>query len=412
MTRLPDPDWLTAKPSQHVMAALNAERPSSARFVGGCVRNALLGLTASDIDIATQLPPDTVSRVLRAAGCAVHPTGIEHGTVTVVSSGSVFEVTTLRRDVETDGRRATVAFTEDWAEDAQRRDFTINSLYADASGEVFDPTGAGVDDIAAHRIVFVGDAETRIREDYLRILRFFRFFAWYGRGNPDREGIEACTRLAVGLEQISAERIWMELKKLVCAPSPHTAITAMTETGVMEKVMPEARHPERLERIAAMDLADGAEPDPLLRVLALATDGERALADFARRMKVSNEERKRLLAPLPAPDAVRPDSNEKALYRLAYRAGRTALSDRISLLRADQPDADAQWKTQQQRLAIWRRPELPVGGADVMASGVPEGPLVGPVLRAVEDRWVESDFTLSRAELLDQITEAAKEQGA
>ncbi|MEQ1784957.1 MAG: CCA tRNA nucleotidyltransferase, partial [Hyphomonadaceae bacterium] len=186
MPQLAIQPWMIA--ARRVMDALEAARPDCARYVGGCVRNALLGEPVSDIDIATQLVPDEVTQVMRAAGIAVHPTGIEHGTLTVVADHQPFEVTTLRRDVETDGRRAVVAFTQDWAEDAQRRDFRINALYADRNGQIFDPTGGGLDDLAARRIVFVGDPETRIREDYLRILRFFRFYAWYGREAPDAAG--------------------------------------------------------------------------------------------------------------------------------------------------------------------------------------------------------------------------------
>ena len=200
--------WLESQATRAVMAALEAAGgPGCVRFVGGCVRNSLLGQSVDDIDIATRLRPEETIAALKAAGLKAVPTGVEHGTVTGVSERRPYEITTLRRDVETDGRRAVVAFTEDWAEDAARRDFRLNALYADAAGTVFDPTGGGLDDAAAGRIVFVGEAETRIREDYLRILRFFRFYAWYGRGAPDAVGLAACATLKAGMGQLSADRV-------------------------------------------------------------------------------------------------------------------------------------------------------------------------------------------------------------
>jgi poly(A) polymerase len=211
------------------MAALEAAGgPDCARFVGGCVRNALIGAPVADIDIATTLEPEETDRAIRAAGLKAVPTGIAHGTVTAVSAHQPFEITTLRRDVTTDGRNATVAFTDDWAEDAARRDFRLNALYADGEGRVFDPTGEGVSDAVAGRIVFVGDPETRIREDYLRILRFFRFFAWYGRGEPDAAALAACGALAPGMTRLSAERVSKELMTLLAAPDPREAMAAMS----------------------------------------------------------------------------------------------------------------------------------------------------------------------------------------
>lgn len=408
MTHLPENDWLKAKSTRRVMDALESERANCARFVGGCVRNALLGQPVSDIDIATQLTPDDVMRVMKAAGCAVHPTGIEHGTITVVAMNRPFEVTTLRRDVETDGRRATVAFTEDWAEDAQRRDFTINALYADANGAIYDPTGGGLQDIADRRIVFVGDADMRIREDYLRILRFFRFFAWYGAGAPDAQGLAACARLVDGLERISAERIWMEFKKLLAAPQPMPAMDAMSEAGVTRKIMPGEVRMGRLDKLVAIDEREGRSPDPLLRIMALAPDDPAGLADFARRLKVSNDERSRLLSAAAKVEPIPADLDEAGLFRLAYRSGTQELADRFNLLRAQSPDQEQGLKTHLERLENWKRPEFPVGGADVIAAGVAEGPRIGPILRAVEEEWVVSDFKMSREQLLARVQAHAK----
>ncbi|RZJ27620.1 MAG: CCA tRNA nucleotidyltransferase, partial [Brevundimonas sp.] len=224
MTMLTGQDWLKSSATRAVLAALEASGgPDCARFVGGCVRNALMGRPIDDVDIATSLKPEDTEAAIRAAGLKAVPTGIAHGTVTAVSERQPFEITTLRRDVTTDGRNATVAFTDDWAEDAARRDFRLNALYADGEGQVFDPTGQGVADAAAGRIVFVGDPRTRIREDYLRILRFFRFFAWYGQGEPDVEGLEACRDLAPGISRLSAERVSKELMKLLAATDPRAA---------------------------------------------------------------------------------------------------------------------------------------------------------------------------------------------
>lgn len=213
LNRLPVQPWMQADGARRVMRALNAGAPDSARFVGGCVRNALLGQPVADIDIATKWEPDEVTRRLLKANVAVHPTGIEHGTVTAVANNQPYEITTLRRDVSTDGRHATVAFTTDWTEDAKRRDFHVNALYCDLMGDLIDPTGRGISDLREQKIAFIGDADTRLKEDYLRILRFFRFNAWYGSGQLDVEGLSACLRHRAGLETISVERIWSELKK-------------------------------------------------------------------------------------------------------------------------------------------------------------------------------------------------------
>ena len=232
--------WMTAGETAAVLNALEAEGgPDCARFVGGCVRDALLGRPVSDVDIATTLPPDRVSRTLKAAGLRAVPTGVEHGTVTAVSGGRPFEITTLRRDVSTDGRRAVVAFTEDWLEDAERRDFTLNALYARRNGEVFDSSGRGVEDARAGRIVFMGDPVRRILEDHLRILRFFRFFAWFGRGEPDGPALAACAEHKGAIASLAAERISTELLKLLGADDPRRALRLMAQTGVLATVLPD-----------------------------------------------------------------------------------------------------------------------------------------------------------------------------
>src|SRR5688572_6528451 len=235
---LGQPHWITALETVAVLDALEAEGGADcARFVGGCVRNSLVGRQIDDLDIATTLTPDRVTRALVAAGLRAVPTGIDHGTVTAISNHRPHEITTLRRDVATDGRRATVAFTEDWCEDAQRRDFTLNALYARRDGSIFDPTGHGVADAKAGRIVFVGEPEQRLTDDHLRNLRFFRFYAWFGKGAPDAAAIAACAKLKDRIDNLAAERISKELLKLLAADDPRAAVRLMAETGVLDVVL-------------------------------------------------------------------------------------------------------------------------------------------------------------------------------
>lgn len=398
MQRLDPQPWMTSKSAQRVMSALDAIRPGCARFVGGCVRNALLGEPVADVDIATQLVPELVQKAMIAAGIAVHPTGIEHGTLTVVADSHPYEVTSLRQDVETDGRRAVVAFTDDWALDAQRRDFRINALYASPDGVLYDPTGGGLDDIAARRIVFVGDAETRIREDYLRILRFFRFQAWYGRSLPDEEGLEACARLRSGLADISAERIWMETRKLVAAPQPLSALDAMKDAGVFGQLFPEAKGLELIGKLIRLEMQEDLGPDPMVRFLSLFWKDADAVHAVANRLKMSNEERHRLNWAVRDETPIWGGVTEHEVRAALYRAGEQVIRDRIVLEWAN--DGSADWRDVHDLAERWRRPTMPVNGSDLLALGVTEGPAIGDALRRLEDAWIDSDFALGRDELL------------
>ena len=295
---------MEAQATRAVMAALQAEGGvGAARYVGGCVRDTLLRLPAAmappaagdavlDIDIATPLAPPRVIAALERAGLKAVPTGIAHGTVTAVSQGRPFEITTLRRDVQTNGRHAVVAFTDDWAQDAARRDFRLNALYAEPDGRLHDPIGGGIADALAGRVAFVGDAATRIAEDYLRILRFFRFQAWYGRGEPDAAGLAACAALADGLAGLSAERVAKELLKLLAAPDPLPALSAMVACGVLQR-LPLQAEVERLARLRALEDALGLPADPILRLAALSRGDPLTLA---RRLRLSNADRDRLAA--------------------------------------------------------------------------------------------------------------------
>jgi len=386
--------------AQPVMDALEAARAGSARFVGGCVRNALLGEPVADVDIATQLTPDEVEQACRAAGLGVHPTGVEHGTLTITVNHAPFEVTTLRRDVETDGRRAVVAFTQDWSEDAERRDFRMNALYADREGTIHDPTG-GLADIAERRVVFVGDPDTRIREDYLRILRFFRFQAWYGRAAPDAAGLDACGRLRAGLAGISAERIWAETKKLLTAPAPLPALSAMKASGVFAQLFPEAKGLDLFAKLIALEAREELKPDPMVRFLSLFWRDADAVKSVASRLRLSNDERDRLGRAAADPRPLSDVSTEVDIRVAIYRSGAQVVRDRALLGWAD--SGDHAWAEMLVMAEIWPAPLLPLTGADLLAAGREPGPSIGSALRVAEDAWISSDFTLTREELLALI---------
>ena len=407
--RLPPAPWLSAPATCAVVAALAAEGGAGvARYVGGCVRDTLLGLPAAldpvavpalDIDIATPLPPLRVVAALERAGLKAVPTGLAHGTVTAVSDGRPYEITTLRRDVETDGRHAVVAFTDDWAQDAARRDFRLNALYAEPDGRLHDPTGGGIADALAGRVVFVGEAATRIAEDYLRILRFFRFHAWYGQGEPDPGGLAACAALADGLAGLSAERVAKELLKLLAAPDPLPSLRAMSASGVLSRLSLEA-DVERLTRLRAIEGALELAPDALLRLAALSR-GEPAL--LATRLRLSNLQANRLRAaagPLDEATAMTAQTARRRLYEL----GDQAFRDRL-LLQVGVAEAEAA-----RRLlalaAAWRAPSFPLGGEAIKAAGVAHGPEIGRVRREVEAWWIAHDFPQDR-EALDAALRVA-----
>ncbi len=385
--RIDDQPWLTAPATRAVMAALEAAGgPGCARYVGGCVRNALIGAPVADIDIATMLKPEQTDRAIRAAGLKAVPTGIAHGTVTAVSERRPFEITTLRRDVSTDGRNATVAFTDDWAEDAARRDFRLNALYADGEGRVFDPTGEGLADAAAGRIVFVGDPETRIREDYLRILRFFRFFAWYGRGEPDAAALDACRVLAPGMVRLSAERVSKELMTLLAAPNPGIAMSVMAGAGVMMQILPEGEMGPRFE--AAVRLSS----DPVIRLMTLFPADESVTKAASTRLRLPNATRDRLAAAAVAMPSVSLAMADPEVRAAVYRHGTRAVADALYRRWSEEP-AGAESATRLLALAEgWRAPAMPVGGRELARMGVEPGPETGRLLKAFEDGWIADDF--------------------
>jgi len=380
--------WLSEPETYAVMQALG-----EARFVGGAVRNALLGAAVIDIDIAVPVPPQESIALLEAAGIKTVPTGLDHGTITAIKNGKVFEVTSLRRDIATDGRHAVVAYTRDWSEDSARRDFTINALYAGADGEIFDYHG-GIEDLIAGRVRFVGEPHARISEDYLRILRLFRFHAWYGRGDMDAEALRAAAEGRAGLKQLSGERIAKEMLRLLECPNPVPALRVMAASAILSEILPFALQWPRLEQMIQLDADNFFAPDPILRLGALLPDDLAAARAVAERLRFSTVDRERLedlagggaqaLSHLPARD----------IRRVLYELGVSAFTDQVRLGWANaSPGTNAiPWRVLLSVAATFEKPRFPLTGRDVMALGVPEGPRVGKILSAVEDWWIDQDF--------------------
>ncbi|WP_188236546.1 CCA tRNA nucleotidyltransferase [Sphingopyxis sp. LK2115] len=391
MTRLPGAPWRERPGLRRVVAALAADG-GAVKVVGGAVRDTLLGLDVTDVDLATPLVPEEVTRRLEAAGIKVIPTGIAHGTVTAIASGDHHEITTLRRDVATDGRRATVAFAEEWRDDAARRDFTINALYADPdTGEVDDWFG-GLADLAVGRVAFIGDPATRIAEDHLRILRFYRFAARFGRGDLDPESHAAVVAARQSLKSLSRERIADELTKLLALPDPRAIVAQMHGDGIFAVLLPEldTGFAATLDRLLANEAAAGIAPAPLRRLAALLPADAAIAEQVASRLRLSTRQRKHLAAlGGHRHDVVRP------ARQLAHAIGIDAARD-VHLLAGD-PAALA-------ALADWQVPALPLKGGDIVARGIAAGPEVARILKAVEAAWVAEDFPgpARVVELVDQ----------
>lgn len=373
--RLPDADWLGRPALAVLVKALGA---GQARYVGGAVRDTLLGLAVKDVDIATPLEPQEVIRRLKAHAIQVVPTGIDHGTVTAIIEGGAVEITTLRHDVSTDGRRATVAFAKGWQDDAARRDFTINALYADPETlEIFDYFG-GWEDLQTRRLRFIGDAHERIREDHLRILRYFRFQARFGSQPADPIAERACSELAATLKGLSRERVGMEMMNLLGLPDPAPTVARMAELGVLAEVLPEA-DVAALAALVAEELRQGVEPDALRRLAALIPADVSLAEGVASRFRLSGAQKKRLArAAGRSPEGPRPGDDPRTL---AYRLGRPAALDRLLLTCASVAP-----------LQGWEIPTFPLKGGDVVARGVTVGPEVSRLLQAVEAVWIASGF--------------------
>jgi poly(A) polymerase len=401
--------WLRSAATQCVFGVLEAGG-HTARAVGGSVRNSLLALPVSDIDIATDALPEQTLKLAKAAGLSTIPTGLSHGTVTVMAQGIVFEVTTLRRDVATDGRHADVAFTTDWVMDASRRDFTINALYCDRHGEIFDPLG-GLRDLAPLRIRFIGDARQRITEDYLRILRFFRFTATYAAdGSFDVEGLRACADLSTGLARISGERIAVELLKLLAAPHAIEAVVAMADSGIFTAAVPIVPHVADTAKLAEIENHLGKTADPLLRLGAL---GVVSLVDAHKlngRLKLSTADHKRITATVRNGPLIVPNLSTRDAKALVYRLGVARFIDAVLIAWCRSPRSpDDQAYTDLIALSdSWAAPTLPLNGHDVAAAGVKLGPEIGRTLAALEDEWIASDFQWDRDRLLEALAHYVK----
>ncbi len=412
MTSIAAEPWFQAPALRRVFELLNVEG-GEARVVGGAVRNSLLGLAAGDVDLATTWRPEEVAERAKAAGIKVVPTGIDHGTVTLVIDGTPFEVTTLRRDVATHGRRAEVAFGTGWKEDAERRDFTINALYANSEGEIFDFVG-GLADLESRTLRFIGNAAERVAEDYLRILRFFRFFALYGSGRPDAEGLRACAQARAKLSTLSAERVWGEMKKLLSAEDPGRALLWMRQAGVLGEVLPETEKwgIDAIPGLIAAEKIFSWAPDPLLRLAAIVPPDSERLRGLAERLRLSKAEAAYLVRFAEAP-AIAPTLPDAALDRELYRRGKEGIIARLKLSLASarrKSETDpaflaetASFRRLLARAEKWQRPVFPLNGADVLKAGVAPGPQVGELLSQLENFWVERNFSVDRATLVARL---------
>jgi poly(A) polymerase len=403
--RLDDAPWLKTGAAARVLALLNTDG-EEARVVGGAVRNALLDRPIGDIDIATTALPDEVTRRAKAAGIKSVPTGIEHGTVTLVADGKPFEVTTLREDTETFGRKAKVAFGRDWVRDAERRDFTINGLSADTQGLVHDYVG-GLEDIAARRVRFIGEPDKRIAEDYLRILRFFRIHAAYGAGEPDRAGYLACIGGREGLASLSAERIRVEILKLMIADGAAGSVNAMVDGGLSLPIFGGIAYPGPFAAITSIEHALDLSPDPIRRLGVLAVAVTEDAKRLALRLRLTNAETKAL------------DSMGHRWWRLAgmdeararrrlYRLGADRYRERLMLAwaRSGEGSDAASWRALASLPERWRAPKFPLKAADFIARGVAQGPGLGQALALAEDAWLAAEFPLDQASL-DAIADQA-----
>ena len=406
---IPVPDWMAAPETRAVTDALGA-KGAVVRFVGGCVRDTLLGRAVADIDLATPDPPETVTALLKKAGLRAIATGIEHGTITAVADGRSFEVTTLRHDVETFGRHAKVAFTDDWEADSMRRDFTMNAIYCGPDGTLYDPQN-GEADLRAGRVRFVGEARERIAEDVLRLLRFFRFHAWFGKGAADEDALAACREAVAQLEILSVERVWHELKRLLAAPDPAPHIRLMAENGILQHVLPEMKTgtgtDAALAALTAIEAGLGkagpGESEPLrhLAILLGGKDAETAAEKVAERLKLSNAERDRLAA--LAGGELDAGGDATTWRRALYTSGAELFRDRVLLAWATNPQREETYRKMLAEAEAWTPPSLPATGGDVLALGMDPGAAVGEMLSRLEAWWIAEDFKPGREDCLEKL---------
>lgn len=392
---LPEQDWLRDKATKKLMSALeqgadNAELPV-ALFVGGCVRDALIGKAVHDIDLATSLKPEQVIAALEAANIKAIPTGLEHGTITAVIKDKSYEITTLRRDIETDGRHAEVAFTSSWKEDAQRRDFTINTLLCDGQGRIYDPLGCALDDLKARRIIFVGEAQERIKEDHLRIMRFFRFYALYGEGTPDEEALKACQEQANSVYELSKERITQEFIKIIMCEQASAILALMFDCGVLKALKFASYRKEILDALCAGQ-TKYALKDMVPRLWALCgfdADNLKSLEQYVMLSKKQKREIKGLAHALE----YLAKRDEQAVKVALYRCGRAATIQALILQHANGTMDQNQLEQGMEFAQSWVIPTFPVSGNDLIAKGIKPGPELGAELNALEQNWIDRGFT-------------------
>ena len=397
--RLAPAHWMLAPETVAVVRALQADG-AGVRFVGGCVRDTVLGRAITDIDIATPDRPETVMTLLARDYIRSVPTGIAHGTITAVVDHQHFEVTTLRVDVESHGRHATVEFTDDWVADAARRDLTFNAMSLAPDGALYDPFD-GLADLEAGHVRFVGDARSRILEDHLRLLRFFRFYAWFGRGAFDAEGFAAARETASLLPKLSGERVQTEMKKLLAAPDPLPALEGMRDCGALAQILPEDGAFDLLRALVSCEQT-ASEPADSIRRLAALVRG-RPTAEIAARWRLSNADAERLEALAAPVERIDAPLEARATCRLLHRRGGVLGRDLALLAWAETGGNVEPWRAMLDEAARWSPKDLPIKGADVLALGVPKGPEVGRLLEAVETWWIEQDFAPNRAACLAEL---------
>ena len=391
--------WLRERSLRRVIDAI-ASGGGETRVVGGAVRDALLGHIVGEIDLAASLPPEKIMEILSSAGIKCVPTGIDHGTVTAVVDHKGYEITTLRRDVETDGRRAKVEYTDNWQADAARRDFTMNALYADANGKIYDYF-RGREDLTAGRVRFIGDARARIKEDVLRIMRFFRFTAWFAQNAADADGLAACRELAGSIPTLSAERVWREIIKLLAAENPTPSWQLMKDAGVLPQVLPQAENITRLQSLLAIEQKYAMPPSPLVRLAALLPQDDKIAENIAKQLKISNREADKLYILAMLPEKLKGKLDPTPFRRALYEYGPDACRDAALLLGAENPGSDL--GPALDAASAWERPPFPVQGGDVLALGIPAGPKLGELLRTVEEWWISHDFRPNRADCLAEL---------
>ena len=411
LSPLPMQKWMTKESTSEVIKALT-RTGGEARFVGGCVRDTLVGkVEPENIDIATPIRPHEVQRLLTDCGLTQIPTGIEHGTITTVVDGEVFEITTLRADLQTDGRHALVKYTDSWELDARRRDFTINSIYCDPDGNLFDPMG-GIDDLKHSKIRFIGDPETRISEDLLRILRYFRFKAVFNNVEIDSSALDACRKFAPRLNKLSGERVYSELLKLLASRDPVPSLTQCRDCGVIDHLFGWAPSDARLEALKNLIAYEDecGDHDPIRRLF-IFSQGNTGLHKFARRLKLSKTVETRLDQINTTQSLFSTTLKEPDFYKILYKNGKQLFVDNLLTTSANFPERrPSNWISLVQMAYTWAPPLCPISGADVLALGIPEGPLVGQMVMEAETWWADTNFKASRRETLDHLITLSKQR--